>query len=193
MGAISTVLPAQNRCKMIELSRWGAFLAASLLIGALPGPGVANIVGFALTSGRKTAFAAIGGAVAGNVIAMLMSLAGVGALVEAFPLARKSVELAGAAYLIALGLIGISRTRTAVSAGEVPRAPILASTAFVGSIAVSALNPKSIIFFIVFVPQFIAPDKSFLGQASILVVTFASIVAFSDTLYRCWRYVSRAR
>lgn len=79
----------------MDPGRWLAFAMASLLIAILPGPGVANIVGHALNSGRKTAFAAIAGAVAGNVSTLLVSLAGVGALIQALPRAFRSIEQAG--------------------------------------------------------------------------------------------------
>ena len=168
---------------MIDLNHWLAFMMASLLIAILPGPGVANIVGYAVNSGRRTAFAAIAGAVAGNLIAMLLSLAGMGTLLRAFPIAYKSVELAGAAYLVALGLIGILRSRPPATNDDVVRAAIPPRVAFAGSIAVSALNPKSIIFFVAFMPHFIAADSNYLVQSLILIVTFASVVAISDTLY----------
>ena len=168
---------------MIDLSHWAAFTGASLLIAILPGPGVANIVGYAVNSGRRTAFAAIAGAVAGNLIAMTLSLAGVGTLLQASSRDYKFVELAGAAYLVALGLIGILRTRRRATPDGLVRPAIPPRAAFAGSIAVSALSPKSIIFFVAFVPQFIASSDSYLVQSAILVATFALIVAFTDTLY----------
>ena len=84
---------------MIDLRHWLAFVAASMLIAILPGPGVANIVGHAVNSGRRTAFAAIAGAVVGNLTAMTLSLAGVGTLLAGYPNAYRLIELAGAAYL----------------------------------------------------------------------------------------------
>lgn len=168
---------------MIDLRHWATFAAASLVIAILPGPGVANIVGYAVNSGRPTAFAAIGGAVTGNLIAMLLSLAGIRALLEAFPRAFKFVEVAGAVYLIALGLIGILGSGSPASADVVYRAAIPPRAAFARSVAVSALNPKSIIFFVAFVPQFIATSSSYLVQSLIVIGTFASIVAITDTLY----------
>ena len=168
---------------MIDPTHWVAFTAASLLVAILPGPGVANIVGYAVNSGRRTTFAAIAGAVAGNLIAMTLSLAGVGSLLQAFPLAFRLVELAGAAYLVALGLIGILRARRRATPDSLVRPAISPRAAFAGSIAVSALNPKSTIFFMAFVPQFVASAGSYLVQSAVLVATFASIVAFTDTLY----------
>lgn len=166
---------------MIDLNHWMAFAIASLLIAALPGPGVANIVGFAVSSGRATALAAVAGAVTGNVVAMTLSLAGVGALMLAFPRAFRSIELAGAAYLIALGVVGVIRSKE--HAPATPRTRIAPHAAYAASVAVSALNPKSMIFFIAFVPQFIRPDPNYVAQCFVLVATFAAIVAASDTLY----------
>ena len=169
---------------MLQLDNWLAFTAASALIAILPGPGVANIVGYAVNSGRRTAFAAIAGAVAGNLLAVTVSLAGAGALLGASPRAYRALELAGAAYLIVLGLIAVLRVpSSAVVANGVVGAAISPHAAFAGSIAVSALNPKSIIFFVAFVPQFISSDGSYPLQASVFLLTFASIVATSDTLY----------
>ncbi len=162
---------------------WLAFAMASLLIAILPGPGVANIVGHALNSGRKTAFAAIAGAVAGNVSTLLVSLAGVGTLVQAFPRAFRSIELAGAAWLVVVGLIGLARSRDADTFSHTGPRAISPGAAFAGSIAVSGLNPKSIVFFVAFVPQFIAGDKGYALQAGVLIATFASVVAMSDAAY----------
>ncbi len=167
---------------MAGLHTWLAFAAASSLIAVLPGPGVANIVGYAVSSGRRTAFAAIAGAVAGNLIVMTVSLVGAGALLAASPHAFRVLELAGAACLLALGLTAILRT-PASAAGRAARGAIPPRAAFAGSVAVSALNPKSVIFFVAFTPQFISPHADYLPQAGVLLITFASIVAASDTLY----------
>ena len=160
-----------------------AFATASLLIAVLPGPGVATIVGHALNSGRKTAWAAIAGAVAGNVTTLLVSLAGVGALVRAYPGAFRLIEGGGAAWLVALGLVGLARSRDAEAFFHASPGAISPGAAFVGSIAVSGLNPKSIVFFVAFVPQFMAGDQGYALQAGILTATFASVVAMSDAAY----------
>ena len=170
---------------MIDLRHWLAFVAASLLIAILPGPGVANIVGHAVNSGRRTAFAAIVGAVVGNLTAMGLSLAGVGTLLAEYPSAHRLIGLAGAAYLMVLGLVGILRSGgPATAAGHVaPAAIIPPRAAFAGSVAVSALNPKSMVFFVAFAPPFIAADGSYPVQCLVLMATFAGAVAGSDTLY----------
>jgi hypothetical protein len=71
----------------MDWALWAGFVIASLIVGLLPGPGVTSIVGYALTSGLRTALASVFGATAGNATAMAFSLAGVGVLVERYPAA----------------------------------------------------------------------------------------------------------
>ena len=118
---------------------------------------------------------------AGNPVAVKLSLAGAVTL-QAVPHAYGFVELAGAAYLVTFGLIGMLRSRPRATPDGLVRPAIPPRAAFAGSIAFCALNPKSIISFVAFVPQFIASGGSYLIQSFILVATFASIVAFTDTL-----------
>ncbi|MBI5012712.1 MAG: LysE family transporter [Methylocystis sp.] len=88
----------------MNFSVWFAFAAASVVMGLIPGPGVAAIVGYALGSGRKTALASVAGMAVGNAIAMTLSLVGVGALLAASTLAFSALKWIGALYLIVLGL-----------------------------------------------------------------------------------------
>ena len=67
----------------MDLHLWLGFVVASAVMGLIPGPGVTTIVGYALNSGRKTALASVAGMALGNVLAMTLSLAGVGALLSA--------------------------------------------------------------------------------------------------------------
>ena len=90
---------------------WLAFVAASAVMGLAPGPAVTSIVGYALSSGRATALAAVAGVGVGNLIAMSLSLGGVGALLSASALAFTILKWAGAAYLIGLGIVTILRSR----------------------------------------------------------------------------------
>ena len=161
---------------------WTAFLLASLVIGLIPGPAVMNIVGIALRSGRSAALAAVAGQVAGNIMATILSLAGVGALLATSALAFSLLKWAGASYLVVLGVVTLAGSRTPpdrVAAGvrHSPRA------AFAGSAAVGFFHPKTIVFFVAFVPQFISADGSYFLQASILVATFAAATGCTDTIY----------
>lgn len=165
----------------MTLSTWAAFAAASAVMGLIPGPGVTAIVGYALGSGRRTALASVAGIALGNGIAMMLSLAGVGAILAASALAFAALKWAGALYLIGLGLYTLFRSgRTSLAA----KADVIAPrSAFFGNLAVGVLHPKTIIFYVSFVPQFISPAESYLFQTALLTATFCLVVAATDTAY----------
>ena len=162
---------------------WLGFVAAAFLIGVIPGPAVTSIVGYALGSGRKTALASVAGMSAGSVIAMSLSLAGVGAVLRASSTAFMVLKWAGAAYLIGLGLYTLIQSRGKPQAAAPPPAAIRPRTAFLSNALLGAFHPKTIVFFVAFAPQFISHDGDYLLQATILVVTFAAVVACTDTTY----------
>ncbi|HEX5262819.1 MAG TPA: LysE family transporter, partial [Phenylobacterium sp.] len=88
----------------MHLSTWLAFVLASAVMGVIPGPGVTSIVGYALSSGRRTALASVAGMALGNGVCMSISLAGAGAVLAASALAFSILKWAGALYLIAIGV-----------------------------------------------------------------------------------------
>jgi threonine/homoserine/homoserine lactone efflux protein len=166
----------------MELHVWAAFALASLIMAIIPGPGVASIIGFAFSSGRRAAIASVLGMAVGNATAISLSLAGAGAILAASAWAFTVLKWLGALYLIAIGLLAIvgagsasepARTRRAVS----PRA------AFLTNVAVGTFHPKTILFFIAFASQFISADHAYLPQALVLIATFTGIAAVTDTLY----------
>ena len=162
---------------------WLGFVAAAFLIGVIPGPAVTSIVGYALGSGRKTALASVAGMSAGSVIAMSLSLAGVGAVLRASSTAFMVLKWAGAAYLIGLGVFTLIQSRGQPQADAPPPAAIRPRTAFLSNALLGAFHPKTIVFFVAFAPQFISHDGNYLLQATILVATFAAVVACTDTTY----------
>ncbi|MFI4933021.1 MAG: LysE family translocator [Caulobacterales bacterium] len=162
---------------------WAGFVVASAVMGLIPGPGVTSIVGYALGSGRRTALASVAGMAVGNVIAMTLSLAGAGAVLAASALAFSILKWAGALYLISLGIVTIMRSHRAAAAERLGAAPISARTAFFSNVAVGTFHPKTIIFFVAFVPQFISARGDYALQAAILIATFGSVVAVTDTAY----------
>lgn len=161
---------------------WLTFAAASLLMGLIPGPGVLSIVGYAIHSGRRTALASVAGMAVGNMAAMSLSLAGVGALLAASATAFVILKWLGAVYLIGLGVLTIVRSGAPVAAAAT-LAAISARRAFAGNILVGTFHPKTIVFFVAFVPQFISPAGHYFAQASLLVATFTLVVACSDSAY----------
>jgi threonine/homoserine/homoserine lactone efflux protein len=168
----------------MHLTVWAAFAVTAFLIGIFPGPGVTSIVGYALSSGRRTALLSVAGLACGTVIATSLSLAGVGAILRASSLAFMVLKWAGAAYLIGLGLVTLWSTRGGVSGVELKPAPAISGrTAFLSNLALGSFHPKTIAFFVAFAPQFMDPKAAYLPQAAILVATFTAVIATTDSCY----------
>jgi threonine/homoserine/homoserine lactone efflux protein len=162
---------------------WLAFVAASAVMGLAPGPAVTSIVGYALSSGRATALASVAGMAVGNLIAMSLSLGGVGALLSASALAFAVLKWTGAAYLILLGVATLLRSRHASRREMTERTVIAPRTAFASNVALGTFHPKTIVFFVAFVPQFIDSHAGYRTQALILIATFGLVVGLTDTAY----------
>ena len=167
----------------MHLSTWLAFALAAVAMGLIPGPGVTSIVGYAISSGRRTALASVAGMALGNAVAMTASLAGAGALLAASAMAFAVLKWAGALYLVTLGVLAIARSRSGLGVETAPSAAISARAAFLGNVAVGTFHPKTIVFFVAFAPQFIRPDVNYALQAGILIATFTVVVGATDTAY----------
>lgn len=160
---------------------WLTFVAASTALLLIPGPTVLLVLSYALSKGRSVAVASAAGVSLGDFIAMTASLLGLGALVLASATLFTILKWVGAAYLVWLG---ITLIRSAPSEGlRLPKAEVTARGVFVHATTVTALNPKSITFFIAFVPQFIRPDQPLLPQSAILISTFVSLAAINALIY----------
>ncbi len=168
----------------MSITVWLAFAAASAAMGLVPGPGVVSIVGYALGAGRRVALASVAGMAVGNAVAITASLTGVGTLLAASALAFTVLKWAGALYLIGLGILTVARARAPeTSPGLAKAATVTPRLAFLGNVAVGTFHPKTIVFFVAFVPQFIAPDGDYLTQSAILAVTFCLVVGGTDLAY----------
>jgi threonine/homoserine/homoserine lactone efflux protein len=142
---------------------------------------VTTIVGQALSRGRRSALAAAAGGALGNVAGMSLSLAGAGALLATSATGFAVLKWAGSAYLVGLGLVTIWGTLG--RAGRPPAPRQAAARSFWGTFAVALLNPKTLVFFVAFVPAFISRDAPFVPQAALLVATFSAAVLITDTAY----------
>jgi len=166
----------------MNISVWLAFAAASFVMGVIPGPGVTAIVGYALGSGRRTALASVAGIAIGNAVAMTLSLMGAGALLAASALAFGALKAAGALYLLGLGIYTLFKAeRGGLTAAR--RDAVSPRAAFFGNFGVGVLHPKTIVFYVAFVPQFIDPHGDYASQAALLTATFCVIVAATDTAW----------
>ena len=167
----------------MDFQVWLAFVAASTALLLIPGPTVLLVLSYAISQGKRVALATVAGVAFGDLIAMSVSLAGLGALVLASATLFTVLKWIGAAYLVYLG-ITLFRSASSASLGEVEDvAKISATKVFGHATAVTALNPKSIVFFIAFVPQFIIVDSPLIPQFTILVATFVGLAAINALAY----------
>lgn len=148
----------------------------------IPGPATLLTVARATTSGTKVGIATGAGITAGDFIHTIMAVVGISAIIAASATLFTVVKYLGAAYLVYLGLKAIFE-RSSVDLGQ-GRVPISARQAFRQAILAEVLNPKTALFFLAFLPQFVAPEKGFVvAQLTILGIVFALIGFLSTIVY----------
>ncbi|CAG9273185.1 LysE family translocator [Paraburkholderia unamae] len=167
----------------MTLAHWLPFAIASAILVAIPGPTVLLVVSYALGHGRRYALATTAGVALGDFTAMTASMLGLGVILAASATLFSVLKWVGAAYLIYLGL---KLWRAPISEGNEPdTSETRTGRIFAHAFAVTALNPKSIIFFVAFVPQFIDPHMAIAPQIVVFEATFlvlASLNAFGYAL-----------
>lgn len=179
----------------MSIDLWLTFVAASTALLLIPGPTVLLVLSYALSQGKRVAIASASGVALGDFIAMSLSLAGLGALVLASATLFTVLTWVGAIYLVWLG---IKLLRSAPSAAlPITAQTVEARSVFAHAALVTALNPKSIAFFIAFVPQFLRPEAALLPQFTILIATFVGLATLNAPLYalladRLRRTITRA-
>ena len=167
----------------MSLDLWLTFVIASTALLLIPGPTVLLVLSYAISKGRSVALASAAGVALGDLIAMTTSLIGLGALVLASATLFTILKWIGAIYLVWLGLKLLrSAPSDALSAISANR-EVTARRVFGHAAIVTALNPKSIAFFIAFVPQFVDPKTPLLPQFAILIVTFVGLAAINVLAY----------
>ena len=162
----------------MSLETWLAFVAATVVMLAIPGPTILLVIGQSLGAGRRAALPLVAGVALGDLTAMTLSLAGLGALLAASATLFTVLKFAGAAYL---AWLGIRLWRAPVEEGAMP--PVTARRAFRDAYVVTALNPKGIAFFVAFVPLFVDAGAAFVPQASLLEATFVTLAAVNAAIY----------
>jgi threonine/homoserine/homoserine lactone efflux protein len=163
---------------MLDLHRLALFLAAALLLAITPGPGIFYVLARTLAGGRREGIHSSLGTFIGGLFHVFAAALGVSAILAASAVAFHTVKYAGAAYLVFLG-IRMIRTRDA----EMTLAAARSQGAFRQGIFTEALNPKTALFFLSFIPQFIAPERGhvffqfiILGAISVILNTTVDLV-----------------
>lgn len=170
---------------IMPFETWAAFVAASTLLLLIPGPTILLVLSYALSQGRRVAVSTAAGVALGDLIAMSASLAGLGALVLASATLFTVLKWIGAVYLVWLGIKLLrSAPGTGLDPGNLPGGEhVRARETFVHATTVTALNPKSIAFFIAFVPQFVDVAVPLLPQFALLTATFVTLATLNALAY----------
>lgn len=161
---------------------WLAFVAASFVLLVIPGPTIVLVISYAVSQGRSVALAVAAGVATGDFIAMTASLLGLGAIIATSAELFTLLKWAGAIYLAWMGL-RLLRAPVTVPGGHGTAPPLPARKLYTHAALVTALNPKSIAFFVAFVPQFIRPQAPLLPQFAILIATFVTMGAINAAAY----------
>ena len=158
-----------------------AFLLASLALAATPGPGVVYIVARTVAQGRRAGLASVVGVALGNFGNAMGASVGLAALFALSSVAFTVVKLAGAAYLIYLGVAALRSSNANAQVRQFPKPQL--GRIFRDGFLVALLNPKTAIFFAAFLPQFINPTASAIVQSVLFGTVFVLIAACTDTAY----------
>jgi len=167
---------------MPSLHQWLAFLAASLLFIQVPGPSLLFTIGRALTVGRREALLSVVGNALGLVAQVVLVAVGLGAVVAASAGVYTALKLIGAAYVVWLGVQAIRHradARLAMTAGVPRRRGHPVRIGF----TVGATNPKTIVFFVAFLPQFADAAGPVAVQTLLLGAAFGVLAVASDSVW----------
>lgn len=175
----------------MPLDHWLAFVAASAVLLAIPGSTILLVISYALGHGRKPAAAIVAGVALGDLTAMTASMLGLGAILATSAAIFTTLRWIGGAYLIYLG---IKLWRAPVQSGDIEDLPQSRPLRMLcHAYAVTALNPKSIIFFVAFVPQFLDPTRALLPQIITLEATFVILATLNASLFAMLAAVARQK
>lgn len=177
----------------MTLEQWLAFAAASAVLLAIPGPTILLVISYALGHGKKTARATVSGVALGDFTAMTASMLGLGALLATSAMLFTILKWIGAAYLVYLGIklwrAPVSTGEARMDTGTLPKEKPL--RIFLHSYVVTALNPKSIIFFVAFLPQFLNTAQPVLPQMIVFETTFLVLAILNATFYALMASMAR--
>jgi threonine/homoserine/homoserine lactone efflux protein len=157
------------------------FALAALALLAIPGPAVLYIVVQSAEQGRRVGLASVAGVHLGTLVHVTAATAGLSAIIVASAVAFSAVKYAGAAYLIYLGIRKLLAREDRIA---VERRRDSLRRAFARGAMVNILNPKTAIFFLAFLPQFVDADRGAVwSQALVLGLVFVGLGFVSDSLY----------
>jgi threonine/homoserine/homoserine lactone efflux protein len=165
----------------VTFQRWLAFATTSALVLVVPGPTILTLTSYAMAYGRRANALLVSAVTLGDLAAVSASLLGVGALLAASTTVFDAVKWAGAIYILYLGINRL-RGQRIVQASHAE--PTMAPWRLFGRMfGVALLNPKGIVFYVAFLPQFVDEQRQGLVQGLVLAITFVTLAAINASLY----------
>jgi len=166
----------------MQLETWLAYTFVTATFLLIPGPTILMVISYSLIRGRQAVLALLLGVGLGDIVAMILSFIGVGLLLQTFSNAFQFLKWIGAAYLIWLGIRMLSNSSESLKMSAKIDNKVW-HTIMANAFVITALNPKSIVFFLAFLPQFINTEKPFITQSLILGLTFLVLAIISVLFY----------
>ena len=166
----------------MPLQLWLAFVAASAVLLVIPGPTILTVISYSVAHGKRANVPLVAAVALGDSTALVVSLLGLGALLATSAFWFTAIKWVGGLYLLYLG-IKLLRAGISPAVLAAPAAPGSRWKLFANTYLVTALNPKGIVFFVAFLPQFIQPHADVRLQMWVLAVTFVVMAMINATLY----------
>lgn len=166
----------------MSIELWLTFVAASAVLLIIPGPTILTVISYSVAHGRRANVPLVAAVTLGDSTALVVSLLGLGALLATSAFWFMVIKWVGGLYLL---FLGIKLLRAGISPAELaaPAAPGSRWRLFGNTYLVTALNPKGIVFFVAFLPQFINPRADVTQQLWLLAITFVAMATLNATLY----------
>lgn len=159
-----------------------AFAIASLIVMVIPGPAVAYAVARSVEHGPRAGLYSVLGLEAAATVHVILAAAGISTLVQLVPMGLRVLAWAGAGYLVWLAIGELRTFRRKAAEATTPTSP-RPGRLFLDGFLVDLLNPKTLLFFLAFLPRFIDPSRPSAMQVAILGLIFVLIAAACDTGY----------
>jgi len=168
---------------MFDLSTLGTFVAVVLGLFLIPGPAVLLVLTRTVQGGRKVGIVTGLGIATGDFFHTLCASIGLSALLMTSALAFDAVKFVGAAYLVYLGIRALRAKQSSPHSSAASPATVTATQAFFQAIPAEVLNPKTALFFLAFLPQFVRPEHgSTFMQFAVLGLIFVALSVLYTTL-----------
>ena len=160
---------------------FAVFVPAALVLLAIPGPAVLYVIATSVEGGRRHGLLSVGGVHLGSLVHVAAAVAGLSALIVSSAIAFSTVKYAGAAYLVFVGVKKwLERDDPADRGARIPRS---GRRVFAQGVVVNVLNPKTALFFLAFLPQFVDRDRTVWTQIAVLGLCWVVLGLMSDGAY----------